>query len=167
MANPLDSGSVSPEAPLQDAPPQRDAPSAPTQQQAPPPPSHAQTVAFLRHAHAIIEEIQTVLKDPATGKSDQKNKIIDAVTGLVSERMLTPAQAVMQLSQVPSDPLQQRRWLQSTLMQTVQAANAVVDHHAAGNDGSLDWGVEGQVQHPNNDDHMNNMAGLEANYARK
>lgn len=133
-------------------------------QAAPAPPSHEQTVSALRHFHAVIGEVQTLLKDPETGKSDMKSKIIDGVTKLVSERMIAPGSAVAQLSQVPADPLQQRKWLQTTLQQATQAANAVLDHHAAGSQGTLDWAKEGQAIHPHPDQHMGHMAALEANY---
>lgn len=174
MGNPLQSGLATPPAP-NPAPPSnalqqdRGAPQAAPQQQqgGPPPPSHQQTVAALRHFHAIIEEVQGILKDPAVGKSDMKSKIIDGTTKLVSERMLSPAAAVMQLSSVPDDPIKQRQWLQKMLNDTVQAANAVVDHHAAGNDGSLDWGAESQMKHPHPDEHMDHMAALSRNYGGK
>lgn len=172
MANPLETGAMPPPAAVQDAPaqnslqqgaPPQGAPAGPGAA-LPPPPSHEQTVAALRHFHAITEEIQHILKDPAVGKSDLKSKIIDGVTKLVSERMISPAQAVVQLSSVPSDPIKQRQWLTTVLQQTVQAANNVVDHHASGHDGTLDFAQESQMQHPHADDHMNHMSALEAKY---
>lgn len=173
MANPLERGSMPPPAPVQDAPVQNSLQQGPSPQGAPagpggappPPPTHEQTVAALRHFHAITDEIQGILKDPAVGKSDLKSKIIDGVTKLVSERMISPAQAVVQLSQVPTNPIEQRKWLQTVLQQTVQAANNIVDHHASGHDGTMDWAQESQMQHPHADDHMNHMSALEAKYA--
>lgn len=170
MANPLQAGSTPPPAPIQN-PPQQNAlqQGGPTQgapQAAPAPPTHEQTVSALRHFHAVIGEIQSILKDPATGKSDQKSKIIDGTTKLVSERMLSPAQAVMQLSQVPTDPLQQRKWLQTMLAQTAQSANVILDHHAMGSPGTLDSSVEhARSTIPSKDDHMNHMTALGANYS--
>jgi hypothetical protein len=168
MANPLEIGSTSPEAPLQDAPnalQQGGPPQAP--QGMPAPPSHEQTVAALRHFHAIHDEVKILLDNPALGKSDVKPQIIDGVTKLVAERIISPAQAVMQLSEVPQDPLQQRKWLQQMMQQTAQAANAVLDHHAAGHEGSLDWAQESQTQHPSPDSHMDMMAAMGAQYGRK
>lgn len=173
MPNPLETGAMPPPAPVQDGgaqnslqqgmPPQGGAPQGGGPAQ-PAPPSHEQTVAALRHFHAVIDEVQSLLKDPAVGKSDLKSKIIDGVTKLVSERMLSPSQAVVQLSQVPSDPIKQRQWLAGILQQNVQAANGVVDHHAQGHDGTLDWGAEGRIEHPSPDHHIDHMAALTANY---
>ncbi len=177
MTNPLQSGMATPQAPemqepvqnsLQQGPAPQGAPQGPQGAPAgPPPPTHEQTVAALRHFHAIIEEVQHILKDPAVGKSDLKSKIIDGTTKLVSERMISPSQAVVQLSSVPEDPIKQRQWLQKMLNDTVQAANAVVDHHAAGNEGTMDWGIESKMIHPHADDHMGHMSALGAKYARK
>lgn len=169
MPNPLELASGPPPLPqngLQSADMQQSAPAQPggAPQVAPAPPTHAQTVIALRHFHAIIGEVQHLLKDPSAGKSDMKSRIIDGVTKLVSERMISPAQAVVQLSQVPADPLEQRKWLQTTLQQAAAAANAVVDHHSAGHDGTLDWSQEGQMAHPHPDSHQSHMAALGANY---
>jgi hypothetical protein len=158
MANPLEVGSVSP------APPNPDAGNAlqqgaPQQQQAaPPPPTHAQTVAALRHFDAVKGELETLLKNPALGKSDVKSQVIDGVTKLVSERILSPAQAVIQLSQVPTDPIAQRKFIQQQMMQTVQAEHAIIAHHAAG------FAGQGPEPTPSSDDHMDSMQALHANY---
>lgn len=169
MANPLEIAGGPPQAPLPDNPqnglqqgqPSQGAPGQPM----PPPPSHAQTLAALRHFDAIKGELHRILKDPAVGKSDMKSRIIDGVTKLVSERMISPAQAVMQLSQVPEDPIKQRQWLQTMMAQTVTAENAILDHYGQGNASLGD--VQGHVSsmdHGSGDDHMDHMAALQQNY---
>ena len=101
-----------------------------------------------------------LLKDPAAGRSDLKSKIIDGVTKLVSERIISAPQAVQQLAQVPSDPLQQRKWMQTMLAQTVQAEQGILAHHAVG------FAGQGPMPTPaNSDGHMDHMAALNANYA--
>jgi len=137
---------------------------APTAMAPPPPPTHEQTVAALRHFDAIKTELTTLLQDPAAGRSDLKSKIIDGVTKLVSERMLSAPQAVQQLAQVPSDPLQQRKWMQTMLAQAMQAEQGIVEHHRNTNLGSGDWATEAQKHVSNPDDHMHHMAALAANY---
>jgi len=132
----------------------------------PPPPTHEQTVAALRHFDAIKGELTVLLKDPAAGRSDLKSKIIDGVTKLVSERILSAPQAVQQLAQVPSDPLQQRKWMQTMLAQTVQAEQGIVEHHRNTNLGSGDWATEAAQHHNTNpDEHMEHMKALSANYS--
>lgn len=174
MPNPLEMASGPPTLPqqgagngLQQSQPAAPAGPAGAPQAMPAPPTHAQTVAALRHFHAIIGEVQDLMRDPALGRSDMKSRIIDGVTKLVSERMISPAAAVQQLSQVPTDPLEQRKWLQTTLQQAVSAANAVVDHHAAGNPGTLDFAQESQMALPHPDQHRDHMEALGANYGRR
>jgi len=130
----------------------------------PPPPTHAQTVAALRHFDAIKGELTEVLKDPACGRSDLKSKIIDGVTKLVADRIISAPQAVSQLANVPSDPLSQRKWLQTQLQQAMQAEQGIVEHHRNTNLGSGDWATEAQKHNTNPDTHMQDMAGLAANY---
>lgn len=167
MGNPLNSTGGPPPAPNPDAGSgnalQQGAPQQP-QQQAPASPTHAQTVAALRHFDAVKGELRTLLSNPSLGKSDLKSQIIDGTTKLVSERMMSPADAVMQLSKVPTDPLEQRKWLQGLMMQTTQAEAAIVDHHRNTNLGSGDWATESQRHNTNPDNHMQDIAALTANY---
>lgn len=141
---------------------------APQAEPSPAAPTHEQTVAALRHFDAIKGGLQELLKDPAVGRSDVKDKIIDGMAKLVSERMVSAPQAVMQLSQVPSDPLAQRKWLQTMLQQTLQAENGVLDHYGAGNPylGSV---AEHMAAHKGGarDDHMGHLKALHANYSPK
>jgi hypothetical protein len=141
------------------------APAGGQAQQAPPPaPSHAQTVAALRHFHAIQVQLDLLLRNPDLGKSSVKSAIIDGTTKLVSERILSPAEAVSQLSKVPDDPQAQRKWVQTTLQQTYQANEAVLAHRQnAVASGTAPQEVPGSDYHP--DDHGNHMAALGAHYA--
>lgn len=160
MANPLELGNVSPPAPNPDAGNALQQ-GAPQQQQAPSPPNHEQTVAALRHFDAIKGELSILLKNPSLGKSDVKSQIIDGTTKLVSKRILSPAEAVIQLSKVPTDPLQQRKFLQSLMMQTIQSERAIIAHHAIG------FAGQGPMPTPSSDGHMDAMQSLHANYGGK
>lgn len=108
------------------------APQAPqgAPQQAPAP-SHQQTVAALRHFSAIERELGTFLRDPDLGKSDLRSKFIDGATKLVTEGIMTPAQAVSQLGTIPERPFGQKKWVEQAFAQTIQGANAILDHHRA------------------------------------
>lgn len=164
MANPLEGFGVSPPPPNPDAGAsagnalQQGTPGQ-GQQQAPAAPNSAQTVAALRHFDAVKGELTTLLNNPALGKSDIKSQVIDGVTKLVSERMMKPADAVIQLSQVPTDPIQQRKWLQGLMAQTVQAERGILAHHAMG------FAGQGPEPTPSADDHMDHLSQLQANYS--
>lgn len=132
-------------------------------QQGPPTPTHGQTVAVLRHMDAIQSELEALLKDPAIGKSNMKSKIIDGVTKLVADRIMTPGAAVQQLSTVPDPPFQQRKWLQQHLLQTVMAKVAVLGHHAAAFGGTPESMID-KTSSP--DDHLADMQSIMGHYGR-
>lgn len=162
MGNPLESMMTSPAAPNPDAGNALQQGSSPQHQQnAPPPPSHAQTVAALRHCDAIKAELKTLLSNPALGKSDLKDPIIDGVTSLVSRRMISAAEAVQELSQVPENPLEQRKFLQAVMMRTIQTERAVLAHHAMG------FAGQGPEPTPSADSHMDDLKALRGNYSQK
>lgn len=174
MANPLQSNMLSappapnpqPQDPMQGAPvnalqqgpapgngPQQGAapPNAPQQ---PPAPTHAQTVAALRHFHAITQELEALASDPDLGKADIKSKAIDGATKLVGMRILSPSQAVMQLGEFPTVPFQQKQWVAKQLSQAQRGANFVLDHHRVAHAGVKD------MPQGSPDDHMQDMAGM-------
>ncbi|HLH92066.1 MAG TPA: hypothetical protein VKX28_26840 [Xanthobacteraceae bacterium] len=131
----------------------------------PPPPTHAQTVATLRHLHMVNAAFAPILQDRDLGKTDQKSSIIDAVVHLVAERVVPQASAVMLLSQVPTDPLEQRKWLQNFYDGNERAAVTVLEHHAAGGPQTLDWQADQASFTPyDRNAHMKTMDGVVANY---
>lgn len=135
----------------------------PTQQQAPPVLSHQEAVAALRHFHAVQDELETLMKNAAFGKSDIKSSIIDGTTKLVANRMITPAAAVVQLSSVPEKPMDQAKWVQDHYQQTMAAQGAIIEHHRAAGPGTGDWAVEGQqTSDPSN--HIELMSGVMGRY---
>ncbi len=157
MANPLQSSGVSPVAPApnmgQDSQQSNGQPQQNKITQMPAP-DHAQTVAALRHFHAIGSELETLLRNPSLGRADVKSDIIDGVTKLVSSRMMTPAQAVMQLADVPQDPVAQRKWIQQHYQQNEQAANSVLDAHRVSHAGKK------AMPQGDPDKHQDHLAGM-------
>jgi hypothetical protein len=130
-----------------------------SQQSPPPPPNHQQTVVALRHFDAIEKELTVLLKDPGLGRADMKSEIIDGVTKLVAGGFLTPAAAITELATVPERPFDQKKWLESHLAQTVQAADGVLGHH-----GAAFAGQDVDMTPPNNASHLSTMNGLAAQY---
>jgi hypothetical protein len=171
MGNPLDLSPVSPPAPNPN--PDRRSYNAltggsnalmPQPQRQMPAPNHQETCAALRHFMAIIDELQVLEKNPALGRSDMKSQISDGVIKLVSERMISPASAVPILTDLPDDPLQQRKRVQQMLQQTIAAQNNVLHHHVMAHPGTLDWRQESQHQAGSMDDHMQTIEGLGSQY---
>ena len=142
--------------PIPDQSPQ--AAQSPLQMALPPPmpaPSYGETVTALRHFRAVIQKLKSLLTNPDLGSSDIKSLVIDGVTDLVADRMMTPGDAISELSDFPTRPFDQKTWVQQNLVQAMQARNAVLAHHAA-----AFGGVVNPVAPPNPDHHMTIMAGM-------
>lgn len=126
-----------------------------------PAPTHGQTVAALRHFSAITRELKALLSDPAVGRSSMKSQIIDGVTKLVQDRIISAPQAVEQLGGVPEAPFQQKQWLINHYEQSMQAAGAVLDHHWNAFRGAPEESIDKSASP---DDHMDQMSGLMGHY---
>ena len=142
------------------APGQGPSPGQNSAQPAPPPaPSHQQTVAALRHFDAIETELKTLLKNPDLGKSNMRSSIIDGMTGLVSDGIFTPSQAINQLADLPNDPFQQKKWIMQHFATTANAQLGVLAHHQA-----AFAGQNVDETPPAQDDHVETIQGLKAHY---
>ncbi len=143
-----------PQMPQLGAPQQQQPQPQQQQPQQQPAPSHAQTVAALRHFQIFMEMEGNWLKDPELGKSDYKDKFIDAFTKLVADRIATPVQAIGALSQVPERPFQQRQWVQDNYNKAQQARDIVLAHHAQA------YAGQGPQQAPDPDSHISDIASM-------
>lgn len=151
MPGALSAPGVSPPIPnqQQQQPPQQQA--AP---QAPPAPTHQQTVAALRHFQAILLELNSIAKNPDLGKADVKSAIIDGTTKLVSQRMVSPGQAVTMLATVPERPFEQKTWIANHMQQALQARSMVLAQHAQA------FAGQGPEPTPSADSHLQDIQGM-------
>lgn len=146
--------------------PQNDAAAGNAAPRQPPAPTHAETVAGLRHLHAIAGELRTLLKDENLGKADVKSTLIDAATKLVGSRIIAPAEAVQQLASFPERPFDQKQWVEQHYAQTVQAQAAILDHHRAQAVGTGNFALETSLHRADPDKHQETMRGMmQAHYA--
>lgn len=135
---------------------------APQQQMASnPAPSHEQTVAALRHMQAIGEQLEGLLVNPELGRSDIRDSVIDAVTRLVAQRIISAPQAVAQLGQFPDRPFEQKQAIEQMYRQVMQAESSVLDHHGMTNPPqSEDFGTENSLYQSDPDQHMQTVQGM-------
>lgn len=140
---------------------------APQQQLvAPPKPTRTQVMAALRHFHAIVDSLKPIATDPDLGKTDLKKKIIDGATELVGQKIISPAQAVQQLQDVPDKPFDQKSWVMQHMQQATEGANYILDHFHASDPGDGNWQAE-MAMAPNDysaDDHGKHMSALQDHY---
>ena len=142
--------------------------SAPSQPAAAvPAPTHAQTVAALRHFSLINDALEPLLRNPELGRADVRPSVIDAVTKLVGDRILTPQEAVKQLNQFPDRPFDQKRALALLYSQNLQAEMAVLQHHRQAFVGTGHLPTEATLHSDNSDNHISAMSGLMTHYGKK
>lgn len=125
-----------------------------------PAPSYGQTMAAVRHFHAIAGQLSGLAQNPELGKSDMKSSIIDSTAKLVGERIMTPAQAVMVLTDVPERPYDQKIWVMNHLKGAQEGSNQVLDHFRAANMGA---DLSALPEH-DDADHGAMMTGLQEHY---
>lgn len=125
-----------------------------------PAPTHAQTVAALRHFAMIDRQLQTLLNNPDLGKTDIRKAVIDAVTKLVGDRIISPTQAVQQMSSFPDKPFEQRQWLINMSAHNAAAEVMVLAHHGHAFAGQPAQPVPQNLE----DNHMDTMAGMMADH---
>jgi len=112
---------------------------------------------------AIQAELTALLKDPAVGKTSVKSKIIDGMTKLVANRIISPGDAVSQLGDVPEEPFKQRAWLQTHLVNAVIARVAALSHHGKAFGGQPEDQID---KTSSDDDHMSDMNAVKGLYTR-
>jgi len=125
-----------------------------------PAPNHAQTVAALRHFSMIDKQLKALLNNPNLGKVDIRKSVIDSVTTLVGDRILSPTQAVQQMTSFPDKPFEQKQWLTNLATQNAAAEVAVLGHHGKAFAGQPDQPIPQNVE----DSHMDTMAGMMADH---
>lgn len=168
MPNPLQRGNVPPPPPEMSGQVQAERAGAPSPilsavAPAQPAPTHAQTVAAMRHFSALINELETLRKNPNLGKASIKKDIIEGVTKLVADEFMTADKAVAELATVPERPFDQKAWVEKNLATVTAAAGAVLNHHRGAFPGSLDHATESAMSaDPKN--HADDMAGLMSHY---
>lgn len=136
------------------------------QQQQPPPPTYGQALASLRHFSAIHREVHRVLRDPTTGVSNVKPKIVDAIANLVADRILTAAAAVEQLTNVPDRPFDQKQWLIQQAVLADQAEENVLAHYRQGIANMSPEEIETMDKTGDASTHLSDIATLTQQYGR-
>ena len=105
--------------------------------QPPPPPTHQETVAALQHITAFDKRWKDMLADPGAGTQSLRTKFYDATADLMGDGYCTLPQVLSLLKTFPSDPLEQKQWLQKHIQTDETAMTTLLAHHAMGAQGQL------------------------------
>ena len=128
--NPL-SDQQRPEQPMGGNPLARIAPQMGGQQQQPPVPTRAQTTAAVHHFSAIQQALKPILKNPKLGKENIRPDVLDAGSKLIGSKILSLPELMNQISEFPSDPLDQKARVQKIYTDAQNAEASVLDHYGA------------------------------------
>ncbi len=96
------------------------------------PPSHHETVAILNHISAYDRHWRELLEDPDVGVSSIRKRVYDVMADLMNDDYATLPQTLQLLKSFPTEPLEQKQWLEKHIQTDEQAMRAVLDHHAQG-----------------------------------
>jgi|SRR5581483_12406357 len=158
--------------------PAEDFPSAPPDQspgqnallsgkQSVPAPTHEQTATALRHFRIVRNALRKLLENPDLGKTNIRPEMIDAMTGLIGDGIMEPANAVTQLSKLPDKPFDQKQAVEQMYADTIRAEIAVLDHHKTTNPPQYSEFALEHLRHvASGREHVHVMKGLMAHYAR-
>jgi hypothetical protein len=96
-----------------------------------PAPDNQTTVAAIRHLGEFQRRWKTILETPNIGKVDVKGQVIEAMADLLGESFISLPQSLTLLKSLPTDPLQQRQWIEKHYADDQKAAVMLLQHHAA------------------------------------
>ncbi len=95
------------------------------------PPSHQETTAILQHLSAFRQRWAAILKDPEIGTKNVRPEVYDMYADMMADDYATLPQVMGTLKALPTDPLEQKQWLESRIQQADKTKRAVLDHYLA------------------------------------
>ncbi len=96
------------------------------------PPSHQETVATLQHIMAFHTRWMEMLKDPEVGTKNMRPMVMDMMADMISDDYASLPQVMGLLKTMPTNPLEQKQWIEEHVQKDMQGMQAVLDHHAQG-----------------------------------
>ena len=155
--------SQSPVSQLNQPQPQQGNPLQSLQQNTPPQTqiSKQQVIAGLHHLGAFQKQYGPILKSPEIGKKNIRPKIFDASATLIGQGIFSVPEIMNGIKDLPSDPVDQKKWLEAKLMAAQQAEQKLVSDYVKQGPGPEPEGPDWSE-----DTHKDHMTGLMGNYKR-
>lgn len=94
-------------------------------------PSHQETVALLQHMSAFRRRWAAMLKDPEIGTKDMRGDVQDMMADMMADDYASLPEVMGLLKTVPTNPLEQKQWIEKHIQNDDQAMRMVLEHHAA------------------------------------
>lgn len=128
-----------------------------------PGPSHANTVAGLMHFAVVERAFHKITRNPKYGKENVRPDVWEEVAKLVGERFFSIPQAMELMKGFPSDPVDQKSWVEKAYNQ-MQAARLALLQHRSQQAQLEDPSVPQEEYNPDN--HSTHVSGLMSKYKR-
>lgn len=120
-----------------------------------------QVIAGLHHLGAFQKQFGPLLKNPGIGKTNIRPKIFDAAASLIAERTYTVPEVMNGIKDLPDEPLEQKKWLETKLANAAMAEKKLVADYIAQGPGAEPDGPDWSL-----DSHRDHIGGLMGNYKR-
>lgn len=94
-------------------------------------PSHQETTALLQHLSYFRRRWSAMLSDPEVGTKNMRPEVYDLMADSLLEDYATLPEVMGLLKSLPTQPLEQKQWIEKHIQQDDQAMQAVLQHYAA------------------------------------
>jgi hypothetical protein len=99
--------------------------------QKPPAPDYQQTASAVYHLSEFQRKYKKLLSDPEIGRKNMRPEMLEMMADVLGEGLATLPQIMSQVKDFPTEPLQQKQYLEKHYQQSKMAAMAILEHHAA------------------------------------
>lgn len=99
--------------------------------QKPPAPDHQQTASAVYHLSEFQRKYKKLLSDPEIGRKNMRPEMLEMMADVLGEGLATLPQIMSQVKDFPTEPLQQKQYLEKHYQQAKMASVAILQHHAA------------------------------------
>ena len=122
--------------------------------------TRAQLIAGLHHLGSFTKEFSPLLQSPKLGKGNIRPQIFERAAALMAAGIFTGPEIINGVKDLPDDPIDQKKWLQTKLANAQMAEQKLVQDYIAQGP-SEDAGPDYSA-----DSHREHMTGLMGNYKR-
>jgi hypothetical protein len=97
----------------------------------PPAPDYQQTASAVYHLSEFQRKYKKLLSDPEIGRKNMRPEMLEMMADVLGEGLATLPQIMSQVKDFPTEPLQQKQYIEKHYQQSKMAAIAILEHHAA------------------------------------
>jgi hypothetical protein len=97
----------------------------------PPAPDYQQTASAVYHLSEFQRKYKKLLSDPEIGRKNMRPEMLEMMADVLGEGLATLPQIMSQVKDFPTEPLQQKQYIEKHFQQAQAATVAILQHHAA------------------------------------